>query len=413
MSKVRPRPENGALYFDFFYLGKRCREQTTLSDTPRNRANMQKVLDRIDAEISNGTFSYRRHFPNSRIAARLEPVQGATNQSAVVAARSNIASIELPSFNDFATLWAREQSPSWRENTRDWIQSILDTHLLPAFGIWRVDQIKRQHVLEFRATLSERKLKNGRAISPRTINAVMRILKAILAEAALRFGFQNAGEKIKRLKMPRKEINPFSFEEMDLILKTVRKDYHAYLTVAFFTAMRPGELNGLKWEFVDLAKGEIRVRETFTKGRTEYTKTEGSQREIAISPVVREALLAQQKVTGKLGKYVFCLGNGSPIYDRNFTLRVWDPLLRHLELRRRTPYQTRHTCATLWLASGENPEWVARQLGHTTTEMLFRVYSRFIPNLTRQDGSAFERVLADRGFGPAVTPPAASSTGDT
>ena len=46
-----------------------------------------------------------------------------------------------------------------------------------------------------------------------------------------------------------------------------------------------------------------------------------------------------------------------------------------------------------WLAAGENPEWVARQLGHSTTEMLFRVYSRYIPNVTRRDGSAFEAML--------------------
>ena len=77
----------------------------------------------------------------------------------------------------------------------------------------------------------------------------------------------------------------------------------------------------------------------------------------------------------------------------NFTNRVWYPLLRHLDLRRRRPYQTRHTAATLWLSTGESPEWIARQLGHTTTEMLFRVYSRFRPNLTRQDGAAFERLL--------------------
>ncbi len=32
-------------------------------------------------------------------------------------------------------------------------------------------------------------------------------------------------------------------------------------------------------------------------------------------------------------------------------------------------------------------------MGHTSTEMLFRVYSRFVPNLTRQDGSAFESLL--------------------
>ena len=82
------------------------------------------------------------------------------------------------------------------------------------------------------------------------------------------------------------------------------------------------------------------------------------------------------------------------IRDSNISKRVWYPLLRLLGLKKRVPYQTRHTFATLMLASGEAPEWIARQMGHTTTEMLFRVYSRFIPNLTRQDGSAFERLMA-------------------
>ncbi len=70
------------------------------------------------------------------------------------------------------------------------------------------------------------------------------------------------------------------------------------------------------------------------------------------------------------------------------------PILRFLGLEKRKPYQTRHTAATLWLASGESPEWIARQLGHTSTNMLFRVYSRYIPNASRQDGTAFERLLA-------------------
>ena len=40
------------------------------------------------------------------------------------------------------------------------------------------------------------------------------------------------------------------------------------------------------------------------------------------------------------------------------------------------------------LASGENPEWIAKLMGHANTQMLFTVYSRFVPNLTRQDGLA-------------------------
>ena len=72
-----------------------------------------------------------------------------------------------------------------------------------------------------------------------------------------------------------------------------------------------------------------------------------------------------------------------------------------MNLRYRRPYQTRHTAATIWLAAGESPEWIARQMGHTTTEMLFRVYSRFVPNLTRQDGTAMERLLSANGLTPS------------
>lgn len=38
--------------------------------------------------------------------------------------------------------------------------------------------------------------------------------------------------------------------------------------------------------------------------------------------------------------------------------------------------------------------WIARQLGHTTTEMLFRTYSRFVPHLVRRDGSAFDTLVS-------------------
>jgi len=48
--------------------------------------------------------------------------------------------------------------------------------------------------------------------------------------------------------------------------------------------------------------------------------------------------------------------------------------------------------------AGESPEWIARQMGHSSSEMLFRAYSRFVPNLTRSDGSAFERLLQSNSF---------------
>jgi integrase len=73
-------------------------------------------------------------------------------------------------------------------------------------------------------------------------------------------------------------------------------------------------------------------------------------------------------------------------------------VLKKLNLPYRSPYQTRHTTATLWLGAGENPTWIAQQMGHTTTEMLFSTYARFVPNLTRSDGCAFEDLIK-RAYG--------------
>jgi integrase len=357
---------------------------------------MQKVLSRIESEIADGTFVYRQYFPSSKLAKQFEATKSATVLPAAMATE-NIVQVVAPSFSEFIPVWVREMQPNWRNSTRGWMDTIINVHLLPVFGARIISQIKREDLLSFRADLSARTTKSGRPISTKTVNTVMRVLRAILTEAAARFGF-TAPPTIKRLKVQRKEILPFTLEEVNLILSSIRADYKSYLTTAFFTGMRPGEINGLKWEHVDFERREIRVRETFSKGKVEYTKTDGSQREISMSAPVYEALKQQQSVTKKLGAYVFCLRNGEPLNDGNYSKRVWHPLLRHLGLRRRVPYQTRHTCATLWLAAGENPQWIASQLGHTTTEMLFRVYSRFVPNLTRRDGAAFEQLLINKGI---------------
>jgi integrase len=196
---------------------------------------------------------------------------------------------------------------------------------------------------------------------------------------------------------------PASLVDMQRVIATVRPDYKDYFTVRFLTGMRTGEVHGLKWKYIDWDLRIIRVRETFVLGEDEYTKTDGSQRDIQMSQPVLEALQRQFEVTGKVSDYVFCNQTGQPLDNKNFSDRVWYPLLRHLGLEKRRPYQMRHTAATLWLASGEAPEWIANQLGHTSTEMLFRVYSRFVPNLTRQDGSAMERLLSSQlSKGPLI-----------
>lgn len=383
MGSVRARKESGLLLFDFRFRGKRCREQTLLPDTPVNRRQMEETLKRIEAEILIGHFDYGEWFPQSRNAK-----QFAAEQSHVPATDS------VPTFSEFFELWFEEKRPEWRISYRETVRFHYEKRLKTSFGDLPLDQIDRERLLGFRSTLAAERKKGGAPLSAPTINRYMAIMRMVMNEASTRFSIPNPADNIKPLKQRKVDIHPFSMEEVRLILSSVRPDFQNYLTVRFFTGMRTAEVDGLQWKFVDFDRGQILIRETWVHDRLEYTKTDGSQREIDMSEPVRAALLDQRERTGSSETgFVFQGRNSQPINYTNFTNRVWKPLLRHLGLPYRRPYQMRHTAATLWLASGENPLWIARQMGHVNTEMLFRVYSRYVPDLTRRDGSAFDQLL--------------------
>ena len=65
MASINVRKETGKLYIDFRYRNVRCREQTDLTDTKKNRERLQKLVNRIEAEILLGQFDYAATFPNS------------------------------------------------------------------------------------------------------------------------------------------------------------------------------------------------------------------------------------------------------------------------------------------------------------------------------------------------------------
>jgi len=395
MGSVRSRSDNKLLFLDFRYRDQRCREQTTLPDTSANRKRLQKVLDRIESEIAAGTFNYRQFFPTSRQAAKFDQVMQSTIPAVSVASHaSTVAAPATPRFKEFAEVWYGEKEIEWRRSHKTLIRNELDRSLIPEFGDREVGQISKADVLAFRAKLAKVTAKGKKtSLSAARINKMLNPLRQILNEAADRFDFRTPFTNIKQLKIKRTDVDPFTLDEVRTLLETVRADFRPYFTVRFFTGLRTGEIDGLQWQYVDFDRRLILVRETIVAGEEEYTKTDGSQRDIQMSQVVYDALKEQEQGTRHLSKFVFCNRLGQPLDYKNVTNRVWKPLLRHLDLKVRRPYQCRHTAATLWLASGESPEWIARQLGHTTTEMLFRVYSRYVPNLTRRDGSAFERLL--------------------
>ena len=382
MATIRER--SGKLIADFRYMGIRCRETTNLEDNAYNRRILKKRLEQLQAEITLGSFEYEKYFPKSK---RVEEFKEKRSQQIAVQTK-------VPLFKEFTELWFKQKQIEWRDSYQQKVSIVIKNYLIPAFGNQVLSKIKKSDLLNFRASLA--KVTHGKdqtSLKASRINQIMTPLRMILNDAAERYDFESPYKNINNLKESKIEVTPFSLEEVHKILTAVREDFRPYYTIRFFTGMRTSEIDGLQWKNIDLQRREIHIREALVNGVLGGTKTYGSDRTIQMNDRVYQAFLQQKSLNNGKSDFVFCNRDGGPLDYRLVNKRVWHPILRFLGLTPRRAYQTRHTAATLWLAAGENPEWVARQLGHSTTEMLFRVYSRYIPNVTRRDGSAFEAML--------------------
>ena len=225
---------------------------------------------------------------------------------------------------------------------------------------------------------------------------------------ALREGYvqQNPVNLLDPLQIEKPEIDPLSFDEVQLIIQNVNyhhlrwwlirvnSHYANFFNVAFFTGMRFSELAALKWKNVDFRLGVIKVREASVRGEEDRPKTPGSIRDVKMFPMVIKALKDQKKVTfGKI-RWVFVNIYGRPLVSPcPLRKKVWKKALEKSDLKYRTLRQTRHTFITMMLDAGEHIGWVARQAGHTSPKMILERYYSYIKNYQAEDEQKFlERV---------------------
>jgi integrase len=240
-----------------------------------------------------------------------------------------------------------------------------------------IGQIDDGDINRFLGELMKRKGLNGQLMGPRRINMMIARLRTIFSVAKRR---KLIGEDpmvfVKNLREPKGEVDPFTLEEAERLIDTATGQDRAIITVLIFCGLRPNEAFALRWEDVDFDREQIRIRPGIHRfAGIGLPKTASSEREVDMLPLVVDELQEQRARTQLRGDLVFLNETGGPIDLTNFRDRNWKRILVKASLRHRTVYQCRHTYAALQLSRGENPLYVAHQMGHTNLEMIIRHYA--------------------------------------
>lgn len=234
--------------------------------------------------------------------------------------------------------------------------------------------------------------------SPKSANNYLIALRGIFdLEYSGRRAADNPMKGIANLKTVKKIPDPLTTEERDSILNDMCKWYdprvHAYFRFAFYTGMRPEEIISLRWSDIDERAGTIRVQRvrTFRGSERDGSKTHSERDVDLVSQAMNAIALMKPYTFMKCADIFENPVTGKPWHDeRSQRDNYWNPCLKRIGIRHRGPYHTRHTYATAALMAGVNPAYIARQLGHTNSKMLFEKYAKWID---QADKGAAKRAL--------------------
>jgi integrase len=177
------------------------------------------------------------------------------------------------------------------------------------------------------------------------------------------------------------EVDPFDQAERVELLKHCRSDERPQIQFALATGLRPGELIALRWNRIDWVGNTVRIDVNQVAGTEKGPKTEAGVRDVDLSAEALAALASQKEFSFLAGEHVFHNPRTGQSWETDSQIRktLWQPLCKRAGVRYRNPYQMRHTFASSLLTAGQNPWYVAQQLGHVDVQMVFKVYGKFIP----------------------------------
>lgn len=368
----------GSIQISFQYLGIRCRETLRLEPTKANLMYASRLKATIQLEIEKGIFLYAKHFPQSK--------------NALLGARTSNLTV-----SDALDGYLQATRKTCAASTWKNYKSAVEYHLKPTFGHIRLVDLTSTEIRKWISTLN---------ITNKRINNVLIPLRTILNDAyADGLIERNPIIRISNLSVRFDEPQPFTPTEMMEIYKELPAQGKNLAQFAIWSGLRTSELIALEWSDIDWLKGLVRVRRACVNKIVKVPKTKSGERDVKLLPPALDALNDQKQYTLEFNKRIFHNPRTNTPWETDGQIRktMWQPALKRAGVTYRIPYQMRHTYASTLLSAGENPLWVAGQMGHKDWGMIRKRYGRYIPEVDNNAGSKIISALAQVGHEVTVS----------
>lgn len=227
---------------------------------------------------------------------------------------------------------------------------LIERHVKPHVGDLQLQAIRPARLTKLYRELATTGGRGGAGLSPRTVEYVHAILRkafrdAVVVDQALA---SNPAERAKRPRGARHELGEVWTPSQLRIFLQVASDHRlsAFYHLAAYTGARRGELLHLRWDHVDLARGEVRITgSTAVIGgqRIEGTTKGGRSRIVSIDPGTVQVLKehrkrqAVERLTvgpqwrGGGDDYVFTSAWGEPVHPDTVSSLMAVLIKRHNE----------------------------------------------------------------------------------
>jgi integrase len=309
-------------------------------------------------------------------------------------------------FGEYLTEWLETSAkPRIRERTYLDYKSLADRYLRPALGHRKLLQITAPEIQAVYAAML------ARGLSPRTVRYAHSVVHSALEQAVKwRMLARNPAKLVDLPRTERREMRSLTAEEASRFLATSNGTrWHALWTLLLTSGLRPGEALGLRW--ADLDGDRLRIQRTLIRGpegrwQLVEPKTPKARRVVSLPPSARKALIAHRTLqieerlragaTWEDLDLMFSGSRGGALDYRLLVARQFKPIARAAGLPNLRPYDLRHSCATLLLASGENVKVVSERLGHASATLTLDTYSHVLPDMQQRAADRLEDLLFAR-----------------